>query len=272
MKYKKYSPHPALSTYIECLFFWQVSRQSQEIAIDSPPTGYNAVIFNLEGGYQIAQHSRDRQEIESSFVVGQSTSNYQLFLKDAIYQIGIVFKPTGIFKIFGIPGFEISNGRFSLDDLSASSLQLLEEQIAAMETPDQQINHIQHVLLNQLASKNLVPDRLDLSVNEIVSKRGNIKISEILSGTFMSRRKFERRFLHEVGLSPKYYARLRRYGHVCSLIAGKREADWDTLLFPSGYYDQSHFIKDFKEFSGLSPEKYLHNNQELSHKIASAKN
>ncbi|NND06061.1 MAG: AraC family transcriptional regulator [Saprospiraceae bacterium] len=269
MKYKKYIPLPRLRPFVECLFFWEVPKQAQQTVIDSPPAGYSAIVFNLEGGYQIARYGHDSHDIRSSFVVGQATSNYQLLVEESIHQIGIVFKPTGLFKLFNIPGFEISNGRFSLDDLSAASLQLLEKQIAELKSPDQQIEHIQQVLLQQLSRKNLVPDQLDLAVNQIVGKRGNIKISEVLPGTFMSRRKFERRFLYEVGLSPKYYARLRRYGYACSLIAGKREADWDTVLFPGGYYDQSHFIKDFKEFSGLSPQRYLLKNQELSHKIES---
>jgi len=84
-----------------------------------------------------------------------------------------------------------------------------------------------------------------------------------MKSTFMSRRNFERKFLTEVGVSPKAYAKIRRFGYTCSLMAGKKTVSLMEVLHKGGYYDQSHFIKDFKYFSGRTPRNYIKTNTEL---------
>ncbi len=98
-----------------------------------------------------------------------------------------------------------------------------------------------------------------------------VNVTDILPEVFMSRRNFERKFFKKVGLSPKYYARMRRLGYLMNLIAGKKKADWATLFSECGYYDQSHFIKDFLEFTGRTPQQYLQENAELANIIEKPK-
>jgi hypothetical protein len=80
----------------------------------------------------------------------------------------------------------------------------------------------------------------------------------------MSRRSFERKFFQKVGLSSKYYARLRRIGYVMNVIAGKKKVDWSSIFHECEFYDQAHFIKDFEEFTGRTPQQYLKENLELA--------
>ena len=80
-----------------------------------------------------------------------------------------------------------------------------------------------------------------------------------MSELYVCRRQFERQFLLKVGMSPKYYARVRRIGYLCSILASKKWAvdDWHDLIYKMGYFDQSHFIKEFTGFTGKSPRFYL---------------
>ena len=111
------------------------------------------------------------------------------------------------------------------------------------------------------------PDYIDHAANFIVEHNGMIQVSDLLKDSYMSRRSFERKFFHKVGLSPKYYARIRRIGYLLSFVAGKRKADWPKLLADCEFYDQAHFIKDFKEFTGRSPQQYLKENTELANYV-----
>ena len=70
-----------------------------------------------------------------------------------------------------------------------------------------------------------------------------------------------------MGLSPKYYARIRRIAYICNLISGKKKADWPRLFYECEFYDQAHFIKDFEEFTGRSPQQYLLKNAELANLV-----
>jgi methylphosphotriester-DNA--protein-cysteine methyltransferase len=95
-----------------------------------------------------------------------------------------------------------------------------------------------------------------------------IHISDLLKEVFMSRRNFERKFFKKVGLSPKYYARIRRIGFLLNEIAGKKKAGWSSLFSEAEFYDQSHFIKDFIEFTGRTPEQYIKENRELANFVS----
>ena len=83
----------------------------------------------------------------------------------------------------------------------------------------------------------------------------------------MSRRNFERRFFKKVGLSPKYYARLRRMAYLMNLVAGKKKVDWARVFSECEFYDQSHFIRDFVAFTGRTPQQYLEENRELANLV-----
>ena len=69
-----------------------------------------------------------------------------------------------------------------------------------------------------------------------------------------------------MGVSPKYYTRIRRVGYLCAQLATQRwqVTNWHNLIFQAGYYDQSHFIREFIQFTGKRPTLYVKDNVELS--------
>lgn len=92
-----------------------------------------------------------------------------------------------------------------------------------------------------------------------------------MENIYMSRRNFERRFFKKVGLSPKYYARVRRIGYAINLVSGKKKIDWTDVFSECDYYDHSHFIKDFLEFTGRTPQQYIEENNELANLVEKPK-
>ncbi len=98
-----------------------------------------------------------------------------------------------------------------------------------------------------------------------------INVADIMKEVFMSRRNFERKFFKKVGLSPKYYARIRRMAYLMNIIAGKKKVDWAYIFSQCEFYDQSHFIKDFIEFTGRTPQQYIEENAELANIVEKPK-
>ena len=81
-----------------------------------------------------------------------------------------------------------------------------------------------------------------------------------------SQRHFNQLFADEVGLTPKRFLRVRRFQRVIASVAGRESVDWADLALRCGYYDQSHFVHDFRSFSGLTPAAYLsHRTPHLNH-------
>jgi methylphosphotriester-DNA--protein-cysteine methyltransferase len=130
--------------------------------------------------------------------------------------------------------------------------------------PVEKAKLLESFVLHQAGGISPEPDAIDEAANKIVLANGLLHVNDLIEQAYMSRRNFERRFFKKVGLSSKYYARIRRMSYIGNLIAGKAKVDWPEVFHNCEYYDQSHFIKDFIEFTGRTPQQYFEENRELS--------
>jgi len=94
--------------------------------------------------------------------------------------------------------------------------------------------------------------RIPAAINRITVERGQSDLARLASDLGLSVRQFERRFSASVGLSPKLFCRMRRFLQVFKVI-GEQPSKWADAAVACGYYDQSHLIRDCKEFTGETP-------------------
>lgn len=267
MFYRKFPPPAHLRPFVECFFVWENSKLlSTPLSIESPPNGFASMVFNYGTPYRVTSQKLNGGLAPKNFLTGQATKSYQLQLSGKIGMVGIVFRPAGLHTLFGLPMYEFSDERTNLRDVLGRQLDEWSDKIEEAISHTERIALLEQFLNLQLLRKKSEPDRTDYAANLIVDKRGVINISDLMDELFVCRRQFERKFLQKVGVSPKYYARIRRIGVLCHELAQKRWqiSDWQELIFQSGYYDQSHFIKEFTEFTGKSPSLYVKNNVELA--------
>lgn len=267
MFYRKFSPPTHLQPFVECFFVWENSKiLSTALSIESPPTGFASMVFNYGTPYRVTSQKLNGGLAPKNFLTGQATKSYQLQLSGKIGMVGIVFRPAGLHTLFGLPMYEFSDERTNLRDVLGRQLDEWSDKIEEAISPTERIGLLEQFLNLQFLRKKSEPDRTDYAANLIVDKRGVINISDLMEELFVCRRQFERKFLQKVGVSPKYYARIRRVGVLCNELAQKRWqiADWQEVIYQNGYYDQSHFIKEFTEFTGKSPSLYVKNNAELA--------
>lgn len=268
MIYKKFSPQPVLAPFVECYFIWESDGILQEpVEIESPPNGFCSIVFNYGDPYRLQNKKYESLEVPMQFVSGQSIYSYKLFLKGRIGIVGIVFKPAALATLFQMPVYEYVEERVDLYKVFRKEIiDQVKTQLPAAET-EQKILLVEEFIMRQFNSQKPEPDYIDHAANMIVEKNGMLQVADLLKDSFMSRRTFERKFFQKVGLSPKYYARIRRIGYLCNLIAGKRKVDWAKIFYECEFYDQAHFIKDFEEFTGRTPQQYLKENTELANYV-----
>lgn len=267
MFYQKIAPPAHLQPFVECFFVWECNLSPKKtLQTESPPSGYGSMVFNYGTPYRVTSQKLNEGLVPKHFLTGQATKSYQLLLSGRVGMVGIVFRPAGLSTLFGLPMYEFSDERVNLRDVLGKRLGDLSDQIEDATTTAQRMGLLEQFLNHQLLRTNSVPDRTDYAANLIVAQRGVVNISELMDELYVCRRQFERQFLQKVGVSPKYYARIRRVGYLCSQLANQRWqiADWQDLIYQSGYYDQSHFIRDFTEFTGKNPSLYVKNNVELT--------
>lgn len=273
MKYEKFRPNEVLSSYVECYFAWGSGEPLKgELVVESPPNGFCSMVINCGDPYFLQNKKYERLHVPQQFISGQAIYSYKLFLNGLIDMVGIVFKPAGLSTFWGLDSFEFTEERVDLFKVLAQDyVAKYVEQIRCANDTVEKIKLMEQLLFHHYNLTKPEADYIDVAANTIVEKWGMLHVQQLLKESCMSRRTFERRFFQKVGLSPKYYARVRRIGYVISLFIGKKKVNWPEVFYEAGFYDQAHFIKDFEEFTGRTPQQYLNENVELANFVEKPK-
>ncbi len=269
MYYRKYKPCEELSSFVECYYIWDSEGHIDTSRIvESPPNGFCSIVFNYGDAYTLQNKKYDQLQVPKQFISGQNIYSFKLTFEGRIGIAGIVLKPAALSTIFNLPMYEFVEDRVDLYKIF--DMGLVDKYVALIllsAAEKDKVLLLEEFILQQLHIRKPQPDYIDEAANFIVDHNGMLEVGDLLKNSCMSRRTFERKFFHKVGLSPKYYARIRRISYLCSLIAGRKKVDWSKLFNDCNYYDQAHFIKDFEEFTGRTPQQYLRENTELANYV-----
>lgn len=124
--------------------------------------------------------------------------------------------------------------------------------------------------INSKTELDYVPDAVDMLYNKILIKSINNPLKEIMQECYASKSTLSRKFIKRTGVSPKTLARIVRLNYLWNRIRDEKEIDYQELVFDGNYYDQSHFISDFKAILGETPTQFFYRNLDVV-KIFSAK-
>lgn len=261
--YQKYPPSPFLQPFIECFYIWEWYIGGVPFLVESPPSGFTSLVVNYGSTYKAGHDNLSAKEVPGAFLVGQLTHRYQIWLEGQVGMACIVFKPGGMAAFFNLPMYELTGERVCFEGILGKKGRELIEKIGSTPNHRQKIALLDQFLVNQLRQIQPVNTAIHEAVNHIFRYNGIVRMDDLLRVAFMSRRNFERKFLEQVGVSPKYYARLRRISRICHLMNIAQTSDWQYFTGAGDYYDQAHFIKDFKDFMGVAPSVYAKENAEL---------
>ncbi len=104
-------------------------------------------------------------------------------------------------------------------------------------------------------SKMKKPNPIDYIIPEIIKYGGTIKIDDLVKKAYMSNRQFERAFKERMGVSPKFYSRLVRFGKAWLLKENNPDMTWTQVAYECNYFDQMHLIRDFKVLADANPKE-----------------
>ncbi len=168
--------------------------------------------------------------------------------------MGVHFKPGGAFPFFPFPASELHNLMAPLDCLWGTAADDLRVRLLEADTPQAKFHILEQYLLARIVRRWERHPAVAFALKELRHKH---TISDVTEQIGLSAKRFIQVFQDEVGLTPKLYCRVRRFQKVLGLIEGQREVEWTDVALTCGYFDQAHFIHDFRAFSGLNPTAYL---------------
>jgi len=260
MLFLTHTPRPPLSNFVELFWFYDGYSPGSHSKERLMPDGSVELVINLnEDEARIYDpHNLDKyQGLPGALLCGPHSSFFVIDTAQQASVIGIHFKPGGAFPFFKMPASELRNLHVALEDLWGREAGSLRERLLEARTPEKKIQVLEQCLLEQ-AFKPLERHR---AVNCALRLFRNIHtapaIADLADHIGISSRRFIELFSNEVGLTPKLFARVRRFQQVLQQIRGGTEFSWADIAASCGYFDQAHFIHDFKEFSGINPTTYL---------------
>lgn len=172
--------------------------------------------------------------------------------------LGVRFRPGGMRPFVPFPVLELTDSIIELESAWGTLVPELEEKLHQAPSMPERIRLLETFLLGR-AGERLQPDMMVASaVDEIMISGGMARIDHLAERLGISGRQLERRFLMTVGITPKVFSRITRFQRTFRVMERRDStADWHSIAFRAGYYDQAHFIRDFKEFAGLTPSAYF---------------
>jgi len=255
----RFQPCLPLQPYIEC--YWVLSTPAGYTPDTQrmPADGRIEMMFSFGGGSRrTTPEGNDLCTIRtSSFILGARGRGYVLDHFDAPYYVAVRFKPGGLSAFISDPAKALSDIYVQLDNLwDAQTVSDLEEQLVSAKTPEYQAVLLDRVLLSYLNPPDHL-DRLLYAVSALSHITDNTAMPTLADTVNLSLKHFERLFTRHVGFRPSLFARIVRFQQAMySIVQAESMPTLSQLALETGYYDQSHFSKDFKRFTGLTPSHF----------------
>ena len=167
----------------------------------------------------------------------------------------ILFRGTGYYRLFGTPPVELADRVSDACDVIGPSIRLVHEQLCGANRSARMTEIADRYLLSRLTGDELHP--VHDMVEHIVWSHGRANVCELSDSSGLSARQIERKFLEQIGITAKRYARLARFRNAARLKLRDRALSWTDVSQAAGFYDHNHLVKDFRELVGATPSDYL---------------
>lgn len=252
---KRYYPSAApLKRLIK--YFWVLDSR-HEITLDHNilPMANIDMIFNFKAQMTFESGGETFNTPGNIYFSGLTDSPKRMNQQGEVLTIGVAFFPAGFFPFFKIPVTEFKNGTFGLDALLNNMTIELEDRLRATKRVSEKVAMMEHFFLGLLDPSGLIPKDTATLLNHFHASQSGVRDFCRVYGVHP--RKLERLFGKYVGTTPKRFIRLNRFQGILNRLVHTRKEHLTTLAHAFDFYDQAHFIKDFKVFTGSSPSAFL---------------
>jgi methylphosphotriester-DNA--protein-cysteine methyltransferase len=254
-----HKPAPPLDRFVECLWLWDgVARPHALERI--LPDGSMQIVVNLAED-RIPLYDRHTGAAaggtRGALLCGPRTGYSVIDTATQLSVFGFHFKPGGLLPFLRMPLDELRDLELGLDFVWGRGAAELRDRLLEAPTAAAKFHAAERWLAGRAVREFARHPAVGFALSEIGDDPA-ASVAGIVERTGMPWRRFGELFRAEVGMAPKAFARVRRFQLAVRRIGGSAAAvDWAALALDCGYYDQGHFIHDFRAFAGLTPAAYL---------------
>lgn len=257
MDYQTFQPHPDLESLVKCYWTLEIPAEKEPQRQLVLPDGCIEMFFIL--GDDVKRYTSGDEFIiqPRAMVLGQITGPFFVEPTGRVNTFAVRFYPYGFANFITTPVKELADRETPIDALfeekTARELSLRITQ--APDTP-RRIEIVEDFLLNRLNDQATVDAVVRRTIDAILETKGSAGINTVLKNDLSKRRQLERRFREQIGISPKQLGKVIRLQTALKILLNRQTESLTDIAYESEYYDQAHFIRDFKEFTGTTPKEF----------------
>ncbi len=261
MRYREFDIHPDLAPYIQLIWMMESEKPNEEGAVEQiMPDGIVEFVTHYETPWITTVYGGEEHLQPQSFAISQMRKCIGIRSTGTTGFVSVRFFPWGAHHFFDQPVNQFLDDTIDSKKLWPHHYDQFIANICDAEHDEARIQVLQQFLLEQLQIHSMVDAPLEQAIKMIRESKGKSSIEEVCERTGLSKKQLERKFLTAVGTTPKTFSRLSRFLHVCHQFKDYKEKTLTELSYDCGYFDQAHFIKEFREFSGFTPKEFFMRN------------
>jgi AraC-like DNA-binding protein len=262
MVFQVYIPTFPLNNFIERLFYYEGINAAHSMD-RFLPDGNAEIIIDLTEGTQFIYDNETLDEIQACrffWSSGVRTRPITIPSGNGSRILVVAFKRGRAYPFYPMPVSELTDHVVSADLIFRRSILELREQLLAAASIDQMFLLVETFLFGwarDRLSSEYTSRCIEYAVSSIINQPNRLGFGQLSEQIGYSQKHFISLFKRQVGVSPKQYLKIMRFQKAVLELELGRPTDWSQFAWENGYYDQSHFIHEFRNFSGFTPGDYM---------------
>ena len=258
MEYIGRAPAPPLDRFIDDIYCLTGVPRHRRLNVPPMPSAH--LLINLAGAIRL--YDSDPAVPPAAFTdgwfMGVWTRRFLIEYPTPVRVVGVHFKPWGISPFVDMPSSELRDRWLPVDAVWERSLDRMRDRIASATSTGE----ILQILEDELRSR-LVPassrglELVDHTAGRLEASWGAVSVGALADSAGVSGNHLATQFKSHLGVTPKRVARIYRFARLILSVDALHPVDWSQLAEAAGYFDQAHFSKEFKDFTGHTPTAYL---------------
>jgi AraC-like DNA-binding protein len=258
MEYVALVPAPPLDRFIDDIYCLTGVPRHRRMNVPPMPSAHLFVNLGEPARLWDSDPSVPPVVLADGWFMGVWTRRFLFEYPERVRLVGVHFKPWGLSPFVAMPASELRDRSVPVDAVWQRSLDRIRNQIGETASATEMLRVLEGELRSRLAA---APSRgLDLvqhAGGRLETSHGGVQVGALAEAAGVSGNHLANQFKSHVGVTPKRVARIYRFARLILSVDARGPVDWSWLAQTAGYFDQAHFNREFKDFTGHTPTGYL---------------
>lgn len=255
---KDFLPNIAFREFVRC---YRIVHLEFDKSAASPfkiytPKPEESLLFYLKDREEVAVPGGEKKDYHFPIgLLGQQTSILKRYAGKSFLNFQIVFQPTAVFRLTGIPSHELTNKYEDATNFFSKDTRFFLEALQNANSYTKMLEIANKFVESLIRNTRKEAHQLDVISRSMIQQEANISVDWLAKETNLCNKQFKRKFNERTGINPKTYTRIIRFNKAYNIKNAHPEWDWLKVAIECNYYDYQHLVKDYYDFTGLLPNQ-----------------